>query len=129
MRHVYRNFASWVLGVAFSGCGLIGSGDCTAEGRPGLAIIIVDHRTSTVPVIGSQVTVRDGPYVETYPPARQPDLPSSSLQFAIERPGTYDILVRTKGYADWSKSGVVVERGGDCSHVSTVALVASLLSQ
>jgi hypothetical protein len=116
----------FALVATSTGCGLLGSGDCTSEGLPGLAIVFVDAQTNGVPSVGSRVTVTDGPYVETYPPAGLPDLPSRSLPFAIERPGRYDILVQTQGYGDWAQSGVVVERQGDCNHVKTVVLFASL---
>ena len=108
-----------------AGCGLVGSSDCTSEGRPALSVVITDSRTQHRPTVGSQITVTDGPFVETYPPPGSPLVIADGYAFAFERPGRYSILIYTAGYHDWSRSDIVVTTG-DCRHVNTITVTARL---
>ena len=47
------------------------------------------------------------------------------LYAAVDRPGTYSVLVRSPGYSDWLRTTVDVT--ADACHVRTVTLTARLL--
>ncbi len=108
-----------------AGCGVLPTGDCTSEGRPGIRVAILDNATKQPPTAGSHIRVSDGSRVETYPLPDQPLIPLPYYQFMFERAGHYSVTIRTDGYQDWSKSGIHVKTGG-CNHVKTVDVIAFL---
>ena len=111
--------------VLVSGCEILGTGDCTTEGRPALRLLILDAKTHSKPLVGSTILVTDAGFAESFPP---PGIATASLDqylFAIERPGRYAITVRTPGYRDWSRTNIHVGTGS-CGHVDTKTVTATL---
>lgn len=100
---------------------------CTANLRfvPGIVVEVRDMLTND-PIASNAVgTLQDGAYDETMQPYKAPqDSALLSLQGAIERPGTYDVLVQKSGYRDWSMHHVTV-LSGPCD-VLTVYLEAGM---
>jgi len=93
---------------------------------PGIVVEVRDMLTND-PIASNAVgTLQDGNYQETMQPYKAPqDFAFLSLQGAIERPGTYDVLVQEPGYSDWSMHHVTVLFAG-CD-VVTVHLEADLM--
>lgn len=101
---------------------------CTDIYVHGLQVSVVDSVTGAVPASATLV-VRSGEYVETRFGLRPPPgHASSALRIAAagERAGVYDLTVRSTGYADWVKNGVIVEHDG--CHPIPVSLTARLAS-
>ena len=100
---------------------------CPANLRyvPGIIVEVRDLLTND-PIASNAVgTLQDGVYQETMQPYKAPqDSALLSLQGAIERPGTYDVLVQKPGYRDWSMHHVTV-LAGPCD-VLTVYLEADM---
>lgn len=111
--------------VMTSGCALFTSGDCTTEARPAIRLTILDTSTGSSPTTPSLITVTDGDFTQTYPPAGTASVILDQYQFAPERPGRYSILVHTQGYQDWTQSDITVGTGS-CNHVKTVDVTARL---
>jgi hypothetical protein len=93
---------------------------------PGIVVEVRDMLTND-PIASNAVgTLQYGGYQETMQPYKAPqDTALLSLQGAIERPGTYDVLVQEPGYKDWSMPHVTVLFAG-CD-VVTVYLEADLM--
>jgi hypothetical protein len=51
---------------------------------------------------------KSGTYADTQTVAANAALDSAGINLAFGRAGTYDIVARKSGYADWTKNGVVV---------------------
>ncbi len=101
---------------------------CPANLRfvPGIVVEVRDMLTNDPIASGAVGTLQDGNYQETMQPYKAPqDSALLSLQGAIERPGTYDVLVQEPGYRDWSMTHVTVHFVG-CD-VVTVYLEADLM--
>jgi hypothetical protein len=119
------------LGVV-AGCGWpFASGGCSASLQPAIEVEIRDARTS-VPLAGlARGIVRDGAYVDSLMPAAflSPDDVAGSMisrQAALERPGTYMVLIERVGYRPWVAVGVQVD--GSACHVKTRRLQARLMA-
>ena len=110
--------------VVLAACDLIGP-VCTLEAVSGLHVTVVDSLTGAPAASGAQLIAQDGAFADTmsFPPNR-PDLDSTALQSAEERPGIYTVTVRKSGFVDWVRRGVLVT-AGRC-HVRPVALTARL---
>jgi len=93
---------------------------------PGIVVEVRDMLTND-PIASNAIgTLQDGTYQETMQPYKAPqDSALLSLQGAIERPGTYDVLVQESGYRDWSMQHVTVQFVG-CD-VVTVYLEADMI--
>jgi hypothetical protein len=92
---------------------------------PGIVVEVRDLLTNDPIASGAVGTLQDGSYQETMQPYKAPqDSALLSLQGAIERVGTYDVLVQKPGYKDWSMHHVTVLNGG-CD-VVTVYLEAGM---
>lgn len=104
-----------------TGCGGGPTNVCTGD-FPALRITVRDSLTGTAAASGAIATAtRRGDTAETIivPNDTSRDgvpIPLGSL------PGTYDVLLKKAGYADWTKSGIVVETS-NC-HLQTVSLEA-----
>ena len=92
---------------------------------PGIVVEVRDMLTND-PIASNAIgTLQNGTYQETMQPYKAPqDSALLSLQGAIERPGTYDVLVQESGYRDWSMQHVTVQFVG-CD-VVTVYLEADM---
>ena len=100
---------------------------CTTEARPGIVVTVVDSVTGDVPATATLIA-RSGTYVDSVMRFRQPVVvngpPVLLIGTAVERPGTYDVVVRSPGYRDWTRTGVRVT-GNQC-HVRLTELTARL---
>ena len=101
---------------------------CTDDLRFGLRVTVVDSLTNAPPA-SAVLLARSGTVVDSVGPATpQPVVqngPPVLLLFAAgERPGTYDLTVRSPGYRDWTRTGVQVT--ADECHVLPVEITARL---
>ena len=94
----------------------------TLEARHGLVLRIVDATTRVPAASGAEATARDGDYVEML--RRCDELICSG---AVERVGTYQVVVKKPGYTLWERDGVVVTRNGP--HVAATVIDVELAPQ
>lgn len=122
-RFVRPALIAGVLVGAGSGCALYHNDEpalCGDVAVPALSITVLDADTqSPVP---ATVTLTDGSYVTELGPEASFD---GVYQAAHERAGTYDIEVRSDGYAPERLEDVVVAEGG--CHVVTEEVIVSLI--
>ena len=101
---------------------------CTEVFAFGLSVAVVDS-VAGVPPDSALMVARSGSFVDSLGPipayTQIPD-GKRTLVFvtAGERAGSYDLIVRSAGYRDWTRQGVVVTR--DNCHVHPVSLTARL---
>jgi hypothetical protein len=93
---------------------------CTADFRYGLIVQPRDSLTGGALTAPATVVVRGGGFADSVLTLG----PGEGWSTAGERPGTYRVVVRAPGYAEWARDGVVV--GHDGCHVIPVTLVARL---
>lgn len=99
---------------------------CAAIFVFGLDVRVQDSVTAAGIGSGSTlVTIDDHGVIDSvsFPPNR-PDLNGATLAAAGEHAGTFTVIVRHAGYADWARTGVRVTRN-EC-HVNPVALTAMM---
>ena len=102
---------------------------CTPNIVFGLGVTVVDSLTGVAPA-SALLIARSGAFVDSVGPEPsrvwyEGGPPAIQLYAAMEREGTYDLTVRAPGYADWSRTGVRVERDDHC-HVRTSTVTARL---
>ena len=116
---MHSSVCAGLFALLVSGCSLLTSSDCVSIGVAGIQLSVVDARTSQTP-IGTVVTVADGEYRET--------LTQTGRVYvgAVERPGTYSVVVEAPGYMRWTRENVRVVRGGSCSYLQRVTLSSEL---
>jgi hypothetical protein len=110
--------------IAAVGCDLpFGAGDkvCTLEARPGLRVNVMDFLTGAGPAQATVIAI-DGAFADTLHTIGSPPLIFGGL---FERAGTYTIVVKSAGYVDWTKAGVVVT--ADECHVRLTEVTARLV--
>jgi hypothetical protein len=101
---------------------------CTDEFRYGLQIIVVDSTTLSPPA-SATLLARSGTFTDSLGP-QTPFLVNNRgvrvlmLWTAGERAGTYDVTVKSPGYRDWVRSGIIVT-ANDC-HVNETSITAKL---
>jgi len=108
------------------GCGSSTSVNCDAVAHPGITVTVVDNSSQAAPSGVPTLVVTEGTYTETY---AAPNATGSVPTFnaAIERAGTYALTVTLSGYRPFTRSGVVVTKGGTCNQVQTVAVKAAMI--
>lgn len=117
------------LAIAASSCGIVDYGvECTANFVFGLRVTVVDSAAGAPPDSASMVA-RSGSFVDSVGPRRPVQLvanepPVLVLPSAGERAGTYDVVVHSPGYQDWTRNNIRVT-AGRC-HVRPVDLLARL---
>jgi hypothetical protein len=118
---------SVILGVAMStsvvGCkpDLIG---CPAGVENAIALTVVDSVTRAAPAAPSTIVATNGKYSET--DTSETGNPMDNVYaIGFGRSGTFALLVKTPGYADWSASGAHVA-ANNCGEPQPVALTAQL---
>ena len=116
-----------VLGVAISisvvGCkpDIVG---CPLTLTNSISLTVVDSMTDAAPAATSTIVATSGTYAET--DTNETGNPMDNVYaIAFGRSGTFTLLVKTPGYADWLTSGVRVARNS-CGPSEHVALVAKL---
>lgn len=107
-----------------TGCENVFEGDCIDIGLSGIQATVVDATTNKPPLALPTLRIEEGDFVE------QHTIPSSldPLLFAgaVERPGTYRVIVQASGYQAFSVDGVRVTRGGDCQYLQPARITISL---
>ncbi len=98
---------------------------CTREAYAGINVEVVNNRTGEPPGRGATLVVRDGEYTDTATLTEPLSVRAGGpghvhLSAAFERPGTYELDVRSPGYRPWRVGGVVVPPGR--CHVQPVNL-------
>ena len=106
--------------IYLSACGALDPVVCTLEARFGVSVQVVDAASGTALAEGSTMTLRDGDYVET----TSESFDGRTMVGAIERAGTYTIIVAREGYHSWVSTDVEVTE--DECHVDPVSLLAEL---
>jgi hypothetical protein len=113
------------LVLALTGCESL-FGICETNGISAIGVVIVDSLTQG-PVVADTIwgRARDGSYVDSvlFSTIGRTE-PITSLPFATEREGVYDVLIGASGYRTWERRGVRVRDGG--CHVKPVSLTAKL---
>ena len=100
---------------------------CTDVSTPALAVYVRDSVTGLFAASGSTASAVSGSYTDRRIVAANPALDTVPVSLAPDRAGTYDVRISKPGYADWAKSGVVVETSrSQCPYVITVKLTALL---
>ena len=112
------------LPLVLGACDIFDSQLCTAHIAPGITVTIVDSVSGDPRAAEAVAVAREGTFVDTLRPGGHQGGVLISLQGADERPGTYEVVVRAPGYADWVRRNVFV-RPGEC-HVKLVQLEARL---
>lgn len=84
---------------------------------------------TAAPPASAVLIARSGSFVDSVGPVtpmsfRLNDPPLLVLNTAGERAGTYNVTVRSQGYRDWARNGIVVT-ADDC-HVIATAVTALL---
>ncbi|HKV51834.1 MAG TPA: hypothetical protein VJO52_11595 [Gemmatimonadaceae bacterium] len=118
-------------------CGLIGavaiaacrsdsttSAGCSPEAlRPAIVVEVV-AASGPAPNDSTRGAVHDGDYVDSLRPIQAVGN-IQSLGAALNRPGTYNIMIEHAGYEPWEKDDVVVA-GTACGIAHSVTVVAQL---
>ena len=127
---VMKTLRALVPGVALllvsTACELITGQVCTTIAIPAVTVDILDSLSGALLPTESIAYARDGGFVDsTVVPPPRPGFVFQPAALAIERPGTYEVTVRSTGYRDWRQSGVRVRDDG--CHPRTARLVARLV--
>ncbi|MEO7359324.1 MAG: hypothetical protein ABI120_03285 [Gemmatimonadaceae bacterium] len=70
--------------------------------------------------------LEEGTYVEEYTTPFSPSDPPIYTG-AVERPGTYRVVVRAAGYQDYALDNIKVVRGGRCNYLTGVRITIPLV--
>jgi hypothetical protein len=106
-------------------CSLTGPGGCNLVLVSAVRVTVRDAQTHLPPEPASTLVIVDGTYKDSVVSAAGSATQPREMFAGDGRPGTYEILVRTSGYADWTRSGVVVS-GDHCGHPNTAKLTADV---
>jgi hypothetical protein len=114
------------LVLASTGCESL-VGICETYGVSAIGVVIVDSVTQG-PLVADTIwgRARDGSYVDSvlFSTIGRTEPPITSLAFATERKGVYDVQVGATGYRTWERRGVRVRDAG--CHVIPVSLNARM---
>ena len=86
------------------------------ERHPGVVVIARDALTARAPEGGITVTVRDDTFADSAAAAAADTSDRIVVSAAFERPGRYEVVVRSPGYRDWTGASVartISECGGE----------------
>lgn len=116
-----------IVGTVATACNNpFASSDCSTLGVAGIVVTVVDAGTNRAPTATPAIRLEDGAHVEEYTtPFPQSDPPLYSG--AVERPGTYRLVVSAAGYQDYVMANINVTRGGRCNYLSGVRLTVPLV--
>ena len=112
------------LPLVLGACDIFDSQLCTAHIAPGITVTIIDSVSGDPRAAEAVAVAHEGTFADTLGPAGFQGNVMVSRQGAHERPGTYEVVVRAPGYADWVRRNVFV-RPGEC-HVKAAQLEARL---
>jgi hypothetical protein len=122
-----KRFTLCVLALAFAGCRGAATeiATCAEPGtNHGVGLAIQDGRSGAAfPFYDIVAIATDGAFSDTL---RIPAIASLAAQgifsLAKDRPGNYTVTVQARGYAQWTKSGVLVNRV-DCKVIPNTLTV------
>ena len=102
--------------------------ECLTVPVAGLRVAVVDSITLSPPTEATLVA-RSSAFIDSIGPVEPSRVTTTQrdtliLYTAVDRPGTYSVLVRSPGYSDWLRTTVDVT--ADACHVRTVTLTARL---
>jgi len=109
-----------------SACNLFDSTGCTSVAVPAVRVTIRDAATQRPLSARASVVLADGAYRDSVLTSPSSGGTSTIASLGFGRPGTYSIKIRAEGYADWSRSNVVVS-GDRCGHPQTAEFIADML--
>ncbi len=117
-----------LTGTLLGGCSWLTSEPapeaCTLSMEPGVSIKVFDQSNGKPITCGAYIRLIDGDYVEEIRSLEQLDCnPAFPLVGALERPGTYQVMIEQQQYQPWQ--GEVTVTAGAC-HVQTQQLDAHL---
>jgi hypothetical protein len=134
MEHATVRRFTLSLALGLSGCGgdsndaATGPGGgivCTANLVPALSISVLDDATGMGTACGATAVVTEGPFSETVQTPAFPACDDFVLGAALERTGTYSVVVSKAGYQNFTASNIVVT-ANPC-HVNTVTVTARMV--
>ena len=108
--------------TAVAACSPVES-DCTLEYRYGINITVVDS-VSGLPPSQATLLATSGTFADSVGPWMPVGGQPLILPTAGERTGTYSVRIKSPGYVDWTREGIVVT-ANQC-HVIEVKLTARL---
>ena len=114
--------------VAMMSCNEPVAVECVTVPVAGLRVTVVDSITSSPPPEATLIARSLG-FVDSIGPVSPSRVTTTQrdtlvLYGAVERPGTYSVLVRSPGYHDWLRPAVGVT--ADACHVRTVPIAVRL---
>lgn len=122
-----RPLVSAIPALYAAGCANpFSSEDCISIGVAAINATVIDASTQRAPSATPVLRIEDGTYAEEYVvPFPRSDPPSYSG--AVERPGTYRVIVRATGYQDYVLDDFKVTRSGRCNYLHGVRLTIPLV--
>lgn len=118
--HVVR--AALAISIATVGCRSATS-DCPSLSAPAIVLTVIDSVAGGPPAARSTVVATTaGDHAET---VMSGDVIPNVFYIGDARSGSFSLVVKTPGYADWSESGIAVN-ADHCGLPITVSLTAKL---
>ena len=105
------------------GCKLLGLVGCVTAIDYAVSVSVLDSSTGQAPGVSPVGVLTDGTYVDTMVVSRRG---YGHLSGGQGRPGTYDVEIRTPGYALWRADGIVA-KPAECTMVEGIELTARLV--
>lgn len=118
-------FALALLAIGSGGCKSNFEPVCASILLPAVSVSVLDARTNAPPLVASTLYVSEGAYMDSAVTAVLAG-GAHIAAAAYGRPGTYTIVIRTPGYADWTKSSLQVVADA-CGKPHTANVSASIL--
>ena len=117
-----------LLGLPASACSNpFANRDCSTLGVAAISVTVVDASTNRAPTTTPSLRIEDGTFVETHvTPFPRSDPPQYSG--AVERPGTYRVVVHSTGYQDFVLDNIKVSRDGRCQYLMGARLTIKLVA-
>lgn len=108
------------------GCGNLFRSDCVSIGVAGIEVSVVPAPSADPLASTPRVTIQEGTYEEQAAmSANSP--PPLRFRGAIERPGTYTVIVEADGYVTQRVENVQVGRSGDCNYLDAARFTVTLV--
>jgi hypothetical protein len=128
LRSGMRRLVSGLMVAAVTSCGVFDAPIvCDASMAPGIVVRAVDSTTGADHPFANMAidvaSISGAAYLDSVRIASVDSAGQATRAFAWERPGTYSVLVKASGYADW-KTGVSVNK--DRCHVHGELVTARL---
>ena len=122
MRHIAQ-IVALAATAAMMSCNEPHTVECLTVPVAGLRVTVVDSSTSSPPAEATLIA-RSLAFVDSVGPVQPSSATTTLVLYAVDRPGTYSVQIRSPGYRDWLRPSVDVT--ADACHVRTVTLTARL---